>query len=156
VGTSSATYTDHSPGTSYGFGMVVYYPAFSGFDYRGSVGFQNRKFNLTYNDGIERHNTISTLDFGMGLSTEFEMIGFFAGLEGTWLANVKCRGTSPCKDSGGDILAAQIQAGFSLGNNHFKLEPYVERMPFRPITGTKSMTTYGLAIHFFPETFSAE
>lgn len=154
VETQSSQYIDHSPGSSFGFGLVVTWPFHEYLSYRTSVALQNRKFHLTYNDNIERRYGLSTLDIGGGLQAEFlDLIGVFVGAEITTIAHVECKGGSPCERTGGEALAAQFHAGMSLGSRRFRLEPYWEHMPFSPISGIKSLTSYGLAIHFYPESF---
>lgn len=139
-------------------GLVAYTPAFPGFDYRWSVAFQERKFKLEYAaDSLERRYALTTLDAGFGLNTELlDMFGFFFGVEATLMSKAKCRGTSPCYEGGGDSIAGQLHAGFNFRIGFMKLEPYWEHMPFSPINGTKSLTSYGLAVHFLPESFSAD
>lgn len=154
----SADYSEAKPNSSVGAGLVAYWPAFANFSYRASAAMQMRKFNLiSKTDDHKRRFLLSTLDVGVGIHTDFiDFIGAFIGVEATWLAKIECRGLSPCDDSGGGKIGAQFHAGFSMGPQWLKFEPYWEYLPFAPVKGTKSLTTYGVAIHFFPESFSAE
>jgi hypothetical protein len=149
-----AAYNEHSPGTSMGLGMVVYWPALDFLNYRGSVVLQNRKFNLTGSDDIERRYTASSIDIGAGFSSEFlDMLGIFIAVEGTTFVKLQCEGGDPCSKQGSQSFAGHLQAGMSLGPKWMKFEPYWEHSPSAPLKGAKSLTTYGLAIHFFPESF---